>query len=314
MNVVQTVTCPKCAANLVTEGLEPDQTIQCASCRAKFRLETTLGHLPHSSRQVSRSGWSLAACYLGVLSLLPLFGLAALVAGILGVRDLRRYPAKHGLKGAIFGILAGSLTSLFWVFVGLATVEAVLSVRSRVFTTNPTEVTALAARIAHFQLPSDIQPLAGQDLPGDGIRWVIYGHESSALPAAEQVAGKDQPSVLVAIGQFPKRWNGQRKRMEDRLRNDVKRSLPRIQVQETLQVTYTLQDGPLQVTKNVGRDPESGAPGREYLAFLSSNQGPIAILIITGDEPPGTAQTPSSMSARANLSEDEIRQFFESYR
>jgi hypothetical protein len=61
---------------------------------------------------VGRSGWAIAAGYLGLLSLLGIFGPPALICGILAIRDIRQHPEKHGLGRAWFGIVMGSLGSI----------------------------------------------------------------------------------------------------------------------------------------------------------------------------------------------------------
>jgi hypothetical protein len=65
---------------------------------------------------VGRSGWAIAAGYLGLLSLLGIFAPFALITGILAVRDIRRHPEKHGLGRAWFGIVMGALLSIVLVF------------------------------------------------------------------------------------------------------------------------------------------------------------------------------------------------------
>lgn len=58
---------------------------------------------------VGRSGWAIAAGYLGIFSLLGVFAPLALIAGLLAVWDIRRHPKKHGMGRAIFGIVMGLL-------------------------------------------------------------------------------------------------------------------------------------------------------------------------------------------------------------
>lgn len=65
---------------------------------------------------VGRSGWAIAAGYLGLLSLLGIFAPFALITGILAVRDIRQHPEKHGLGRAWFGIIMGALLSIVLVF------------------------------------------------------------------------------------------------------------------------------------------------------------------------------------------------------
>lgn len=59
-----------------------------------------------------RSGWAIAAGYLGLFSLLLVPAPFALVAGVLGLRDIRRNPRLGGRGRAIFGIVMGSLLSI----------------------------------------------------------------------------------------------------------------------------------------------------------------------------------------------------------
>lgn len=61
---------------------------------------------------VGRSGWAIVAGYLGLFSILMFPGPFAVLAGILGVRDIKRNPNKHGMIRAGFGIAMGMLGSI----------------------------------------------------------------------------------------------------------------------------------------------------------------------------------------------------------
>ncbi|MGH7339673.1 MAG: hypothetical protein ACREKH_04215 [Candidatus Rokuibacteriota bacterium] len=70
---------------------------------------------------VGRSGWAIAAGYLGLFSLLVIFAPLALLTGIIGIIDIRRHPHRHGMGRCIFGIVMGGLGTLLVLFlVGLA--------------------------------------------------------------------------------------------------------------------------------------------------------------------------------------------------
>ena len=68
---------------------------------------------------VGRSGWAIAAGYLGLLSFLGIFAPVSLIVGIVAVRDIQQHPEKHGLGRAWFGIVMGVLGSIALV-VGIA--------------------------------------------------------------------------------------------------------------------------------------------------------------------------------------------------
>ncbi len=58
---------------------------------------------------VGRSGWAIAAGYLGLISVLGLPGPIALVVSIVAIVDLRRPGKKRGWGRAIFGLIMGLL-------------------------------------------------------------------------------------------------------------------------------------------------------------------------------------------------------------
>lgn len=58
---------------------------------------------------VGRSGWAIASGYLALFSILIIPAPLALITGILGVREIRANPKKHGMGRAIFGIIMGGL-------------------------------------------------------------------------------------------------------------------------------------------------------------------------------------------------------------
>src|ERR1700704_1625281 len=69
---------------------------------------------------VGRSGWAIAAGYLGLLSLIVLPAPAALLASIVAIWDIRRSQAsprpKHGMGRAIFGLVMGILGTAIILF------------------------------------------------------------------------------------------------------------------------------------------------------------------------------------------------------
>ena len=66
---------------------------------------------------IGRSGLSIIAGYLGLLSLLPFIGIFALIIGIFAILDIRKHPEKHGLGRAWFGVIMGGASSLIYLIV-----------------------------------------------------------------------------------------------------------------------------------------------------------------------------------------------------
>ena len=65
---------------------------------------------------VGRSPYAIAAGYLGLLSLAPLFGYAAILFALLGIRDLRRHPDKSGWGRVIFALVLGVPMSALYTY------------------------------------------------------------------------------------------------------------------------------------------------------------------------------------------------------
>jgi hypothetical protein len=86
----------------------------------------TLPPLPTSADSwllpINRSGWCVAAGYLGLFAVLALPAPFALVAGVLGLRDIRLHPGLGGRGRALFGIVMGGLFSILLVLVVLISV------------------------------------------------------------------------------------------------------------------------------------------------------------------------------------------------
>jgi hypothetical protein len=65
---------------------------------------------------VNRSGYAIAAGYLGLISILFIPAPFALLFGFLGMRDIKNNDEKHGMGRAIFGIAMGAIFSIFYLF------------------------------------------------------------------------------------------------------------------------------------------------------------------------------------------------------
>ncbi len=68
---------------------------------------------------VGRSGWAIAAGYLGLFSLVVLPAPLAVIVSIVAIRDIRKSRTtanpKHGMGRAIFGLIVGGLGTAFLI-------------------------------------------------------------------------------------------------------------------------------------------------------------------------------------------------------
>jgi hypothetical protein len=121
------IKCPYCGAE------NADGTLVCTSCGKELPLaaipvaegDATGGVIPYKNPK------ALIAYYLGILSGLPLiglpFGIAAFILGFLGLRDRQKNPAIKGSVHAGIGIGCGCFFTLFWGFVVVSIIMAILS-------------------------------------------------------------------------------------------------------------------------------------------------------------------------------------------
>jgi sugar phosphate permease len=68
---------------------------------------------------VGRSGWAIAAGYLGLISVLLLPGPLAVICGILAIVHMKKNPELHGMGRAIFGLVMGGLGTLVLMIVAV---------------------------------------------------------------------------------------------------------------------------------------------------------------------------------------------------
>jgi hypothetical protein len=95
----------------------PESATACPACG-------TLQRTPESASSgglkyvlpIGRSGWAIAAGYLGLFAILVVPAPLALGCGILGLREISRNPKKIGKPRAIFGIVMGALGSALLAF------------------------------------------------------------------------------------------------------------------------------------------------------------------------------------------------------
>ena len=65
---------------------------------------------------IGRSGWAIAAGYLGLVSVLLIFAPFALGTGIYALHDIREHPDRLGVGRAWFGIVMGTIFTALLLF------------------------------------------------------------------------------------------------------------------------------------------------------------------------------------------------------
>ena len=93
-----------------------DKAVVCTKCGVPVQNKTVLTDNNNAAIRmlipIGRSGWAIAAGYAGLLSFIPGVGILAILFGILGLRDIKAHPDKHGAGRAWTGIVLGILFSL----------------------------------------------------------------------------------------------------------------------------------------------------------------------------------------------------------
>ena len=69
---------------------------------------------------LGRSGYAIAAGYLGLFSVLLVPAPFAVLFGILAVLDIKKHKDKHGMGRAIFGIVMGAVFTIVLASSGFA--------------------------------------------------------------------------------------------------------------------------------------------------------------------------------------------------
>ena len=96
-----------------------NNTVTCAHCGVR----TGVGEPDAVMRMllpVGRSGYAIAAGYLGLVSALVIPAPLAVIFGILAIRDIKCNPHKHGMVRSIFGIIMGAIFTALYAYVFLS--------------------------------------------------------------------------------------------------------------------------------------------------------------------------------------------------
>ena len=109
--------CTECGAQL------SDKAVMCPRCGVriqKYECQAPIAEDDATMRMllpVGRSALAILAGYLGLFSLIPFVGIAAILVGILAIADIKDHPEKHGLGRAWFAIGAGGISLIAWIVI-----------------------------------------------------------------------------------------------------------------------------------------------------------------------------------------------------
>jgi hypothetical protein len=293
MSTPTSVTCPACAAQLVAEGLGAGQRVLCAACRRAFRLGTP----DRAASGPGRSPMTYSRCanasrLLGMLSFLPLVGLAAAGAGTLGLLDLRRHPGRAGWGRALFGLAAGVLTTAGWLVFGVVFGVVAYVIHSSEPTTDANEIAAIAAAIGPFTVPDGFEPVDGKVVPVVRVRSVRYMRRSKSPP----------PDTVLVVCQLPPNVATDPDAVYGMARGragagpDGIWSFP----EQESEVTYTICGKPVAVQLRTGKDTQDSSARREYFAYCPGEHRRLGILVVTREV--------------GGMGEAEVQEFLESFR
>ena len=107
--------CQECGTEL------PNEAVRCSNCGhwtkgpVRQNLEDDEGI--RMLIPVGRTPLSIAAGYLGLLAIMPVFAPIALVVSIIAIVGLVKHPEKRGMGRAVFGVIMGGLFTIVLLFV-----------------------------------------------------------------------------------------------------------------------------------------------------------------------------------------------------
>jgi hypothetical protein len=123
---VESRTCPYCAETIQAGA------IICKYCKSRLDQPEDRAVPPPPGPEdspalrmvlpVGRSGWAIAAGYLGLFSLMVIPAPIALLVSILALRDLKRNPKIHGMGRAVFGLAMGILGTAALLLIAIAAI------------------------------------------------------------------------------------------------------------------------------------------------------------------------------------------------
>jgi hypothetical protein len=96
-------------------GAEPAALTRAGDFLDELAVKPNEDHLVHIL-PVGRSGWAIAAGYVGLMSFFPVVSYAGMVVSLVAARDLRKHPEKRGWGRVITGLVISVPMSILYTF------------------------------------------------------------------------------------------------------------------------------------------------------------------------------------------------------
>lgn len=284
-----TASCPYCAAELLTIGTHRLDPVRCSHCGRSFTI--TIGRAG-----VRTSRLSVASAVVGLCSVMCGFisGIPAVLLGVLALRRIGRSERRlQGRVWAYAGIASGSLMT---VACGGMVGMIIWMGNSVSSTREPEQVSAIAAALATFQMPEQVQPVRAESLPM-GMKVVTFGDKPR----------RDKAGVFLTMMHYPKwmGYNAERARAQTALHDGALRG-KKTESEEEFKIEANGQE--LVVVRFLRSDPE-GPRYRAYATAYVQDHG-VVLLIVSVDETPASADEAED---RFTMTEAEVRQLLASY-
>jgi hypothetical protein len=158
----------------------------------------------------------------------------------------------------------------------------------------------VAAKMAQFQVPPGVSGIFGSEGPEPGVRQAAFACDS---PSAR---------VLLVLVEVPASMPNAQNAIDVRLSERAAEYAIDVKAQHSLPCQVAGQQ--VNVAVHAGTDRRDGSPRRNCISLIPHGDTLLGVLVSTGDEPPPGANPTAPGDPQVNLTDEEVKAFFESIR